>query len=532
MRQRHLSWLTQTSLAQAEVVHWQLSPAALVEAALRRQEGHLSGEGALVCHTGAFTGRSPRDRFIVRDGTTEDVVWWGDVNQPFAPERFDALYAKLAQSLQGQEVYVRDAYACAVPAYRLPIRVVNTVAWHNLFCHNMFLRPSVAELDDFRPAWTILNVPSFQADPSEDGTRQANFTIINFMRRIILIGGTGYAGEMKKGIFTVLNCLLPVQHQVLPMHCAANVGPEDDTAIFFGLSGTGKTTLSADPGRRLIGDDEHGWYDEGVFNFEGGCYAKTIDLSPAKEPKIFEAIRFGAILENVCMDAETRAVDYADAALTENTRCAYPITHVADAVTPSVGSAPRHIFFLTCDAYGVLPPIARLNKAQAMYHFMAGYTAKVAGTEADITTPEATFSACFGAAFLPLHPTHYAAMLGQRIEDQQVAVWLVNTGWIGGPCGVGQRMDLVHTRALIAAALSDALAAVPYTKDTIFGLAIPEQCPGVPPTLLNPARMWADEAAYGAQAQQLAAMFTMHFRQYQDLATPALLAGGPLASGV
>ncbi|MEL6412657.1 MAG: phosphoenolpyruvate carboxykinase (ATP), partial [Bacteroidota bacterium] len=377
LSQAKASWLANMALEKVGKIHWQYSPAALIEAALQHEACQLSQEGALVCKTGHFTGRSPQDKFIVQDDATRDQVWWGPVNAPFSPQQFDALYDKVTQFLQAQEVYIRDVHACALPAYRLPIRIVNTLAWHNLFCHNMFLRPTPEALEDFTPTFTIVNVPAFQAHPAEDGTRHANFTIINFTRRIILIGGTHYAGEMKKGIFSVLNYLLPRAHAVLPMHCAANVGPAGDTAIFFGLSGTGKTTLSADPQRRLIGDDEHGWYKEGVFNFEGGCYAKTIDLSPTKEPQIFQAIRFGTILENVSVESETRVVDYTDVTITENTRCAYPIEYIPDTVQPSVGGIPKNIFFLTCDAHGVLPPIAKLNKAQAMYHFMAGYTAKV-----------------------------------------------------------------------------------------------------------------------------------------------------------
>ena len=525
--QARTSWLAKMTLDKVGKVHWQWSPAALIEAALQRKEGQLSQEGALACKTGKFTGRSPRDKFIVRDDETHDTVWWGTVNSPISPQQFDALYHKIAQFLQEKEVYIRDAYACALPAYRLPIRVVNTMAWHNLFCHNMFLRPKSEELVDFEPAFTIIDVPDFQAHPAQDGTRQSNFTIIDFTRRIILIGGTGYAGEMKKGIFTVLNYLLPQKHQVLPMHCAANMGPEGDTAIFFGLSGTGKTTLSADPQRRLIGDDEHGWYQAGIFNFEGGCYAKTIDLSPTKEPQIFQAIQFGTILENVRLEQDTRAVDYTDTTITENTRCAYPIEYIPSAVKPSVGGIPKHIFFLTCDPYGVLPPIAKLSKAQAMYHFMAGYTATVAGTEVGVTTPQATFSTCFGAAFLPLHPAQYARMLGEKMETHDVTVWLVNTGWIGGPQGVGERIDLAHTRTLITAALSGALEEVDYLEHPGFGIAMPTECPGVSPTLLDPGRAWPNTTDYTQQVHRLAQAFVMHFQQFGRYASAEIQAGGP-----
>ena len=521
------AWLAKMGLLHLGETHWQLSPAALVEEAIRTKEGVLSQEGALVCNTGKFTGRSPADKFIVRDAETEKAVWWGAVNTPLAPEKFDALYQKMAKFLQGKKVYIRDAYACALPAYRLPIRIVNTVAWHNLFCHNLFLRPEEALLENFFPEFTIINAPDFQADPVTDGTRQANFTIINFSKKIILIGGTGYAGEMKKGIFMVLNYLLPKKHQVFPMHCAANIGQQEDTAVFFGLSGTGKTTLSADPDRRLIGDDEHGWYEQGIFNFEGGCYAKTIDLSPEKEPQIFQAIKFGAILENVRFLPATRRVDYANASVTENTRTAYPLEHIANAVMPSVGGIPKNIFFLTCDAQGVLPPIAKLNKGQAMYHFIAGYTAKVAGTEVGISTPKATFSACFGTAFLPLHPTQYDAMLGQKMDAHPVSVWLLNTGWVGGPYGVGKRVELAHTRAMITAVLSGQLDRVDYTEHAIFGVAMPALCPGVPTALLNPESTWEDGAAYTAQANRLAQAFADNFVQYESFANAEIRAGGP-----
>ncbi len=524
------SWLVEMELDLVGEIYWQLSPAVLAEEALKNQEGKLSQEGALVCSTGKFTGRSPRDKFIVQDDETRDSVSWGPVNTPFEPHLFDVLYQKVLQSLYGKKVYIRDAYACAPSAYRLPIRVINTSAWHNLFCYNLFLRPEQEAFDSFLPAFTIIDVPEFQAVPAEDGTRQANFTIINFSKRIILIGGTGYAGEIKKAIFTVLNYMLPKKHQILPMHCAANLGPQGDTAIFFGLSGTGKTTLSADPNRRLIGDDEHGWCEQGIFNFEGGCYAKTIGLSPEKEPQIFNAIKFGTVLENACFLEDSRVVDYTNASITENTRSAYPIEYIQNAVIPSIGGIPKHIFFLTCDAHGVLPPIAKLSKEQAMYHFMAGYTAKVAGTEAGVITPQATFSACFGAAFLPLHPTQYATMLGKKLEVHAVSVWLINTGWVGGGYGIGQRMDLEHTRAMITAALSGALYKVSYITHAIFGIATPTTCPGVPSALLNPSSTWHDAEAYHAQACQLAQAFADNFEQYKHFASKEIQAGGPKLS--
>jgi len=525
--QAKATWLAKMALTHVGQTYWQLSPAELIEEAIKQKEGTLSQEGALVCGTGRFTGRSPCDKFIVQDQETRDTLWWGPMNKPLAPDRFDALYRKVTQFLKKRTVYIRDVYASALPTYRLSIRVVNTEAWHNLFCHNLFLRPTQEGLSDFVPEFTIINVPDFQADPVVDGTCHPNFTIINFSQRIILIGGTGYAGEMKKSIFTVLNYLLPQYHQVLPLHCAANMGSKGDTAIFFGLSGTGKTTLSADPMRRLIGDDEHGWYDQGIFNFEGGCYAKTIDLSSEKEPQIFQAIKFGTILENMRFLVGKREVDYNNATITENTRSAYPIEYIPNAVIPSLGGIPQHIFFLTCDAQGILPPIAKLNKAQAMYHFIAGYTAKVAGTEVGVTAPRAVFSACFGANFLPLHPIKYAAMLGRKMEEHAVSVWLINTGWIGGGYGVGKRMQLVHTRAIITAVLSGALDKATYIKHPIFGVAIPTKCPGIPADLLNHSNSWEDAASYTTRAHALAQSFVNNFTQYEALADQEIKSGGP-----
>lgn len=509
------AWLAQRGLTQLGKTLWQLSPAALVEEAIRNGEGLLADPGALVCHTGKLTGRAPQDKFIVQDDETQATVWWGAINQPFDPDKFDALYKKVIQYLQGKQVYIRDAYAGALPAYQLCLRIINTQAWHNLFCHNLFLRPTQAELSCFLPEWTIIHVPTFQATPAIDGTKHTNFTIINFTTKIILIGGTGYAGEIKKSVFTVLNYLLPQKHQVLPIHCAATVGRGGDTAVYLGLSGTGKTTLSADPHRSLIGDDEHGWDDEGIFNLEGGCYAKTINLAQDQEPQIFNAIKFGAILENVCFVPNTRMVDYANASITENTRSAYPIEHLPNATIPSVGGIPKHIFFLTCDAYGVLPPIAKLSKEQAMYYFITGYTAKVAGTEAGIAAPQTIFSACFGLAFLPLHPTRYAKMLGDKLAAHKATVWLVNTGWIGGPYSIGTRIQLAYTRAMVAAALSGTLAQVAYVKHPVLGIAIPTACPEVPSQLLDPASLWADPAAYEVAVRSLAREFEAAFASYQ-----------------
>ena len=510
-------------------VHLNLPPAALVEEALRRGEGQLTDTGALMADTGAFTGRSPKDRFVVKDENTADSVWWGDINIPFAPDKFDALHQKMVAYLADKEVYVREGYAGADPAYRLKLRVVTEMAWHNLFCYNMFLRPAEGADTSWAPDFSIICAPGFEADPATDGTRQPNFAIINFTQKMILIGGTGYAGEMKKGIFGVLNYLLPHEHNTLPMHCSANVGEAGDTAVFFGLSGTGKTTLSADPNRGLIGDDEHGWTPEGgIFNFEGGCYAKVIDLSREKEPQIWDAIRFGSIVENTRFVPGTHTVDYANKSVTENTRTAYPIDFIDNAVEPSVGTTPKNIFFLTADAFGVLPPISRLDKSHAMYLFMSGYTAKVAGTEMGVTEPQTTFSACFGAVFLPLHPTKYAEMLGRKMdENPNINVWLINTGWTGGSYGTGSRMKLAYTRAMITAALNDQLDAVKFNKHAIFGVEVPGAVPGVPTEILDPRNTWADKAAYDVTAANLAEKFVKNFEKYADFANEEILAGAP-----
>ncbi len=513
----------------ADTVHWNLSPAELVEESLKNGEGVLTDNGALMADTGKFTGRSPKDKFVVKDANTENSVWWGDINFPISPEKFEQLENKMLKHLEGKKLYIRDAYAGADPDHQLKLRVVNTQAWHNLFCYNMFLRPTREELSTFQPNFTIINIPDFQADPEVDGTRQANFTIINFTTRTILIGGSGYAGEMKKGIFTVLNYTLPHEHKVLSMHCSANVGKKGDTAIFFGLSGTGKTTLSADPERGLIGDDEHGWTDKTVFNFEGGCYAKVVDLTHEKEPQIWDAIKFGAIVENTRFYEGTRQVDYLNTTVTENTRTAYPIHHISNAIEPSVANVPKNIFFLTADAFGVLPPISKLNEGQAMYHFISGYTAKVAGTEVGINEPVSTFSACFGAAFLPLHPTKYATMLGQKMKENKVNVWLINTGWSGGPYGVGSRMKLKYTRAMITAALNGELDDVEFVNHQIFGVAMPTTCPNVPDELLSPRNTWEDKAAYDAKAKDLAGQFVNNFKKYADFASEEILAGAPKA---
>ncbi|QIX59947.1 phosphoenolpyruvate carboxykinase (ATP) [Hymenobacter sp. BT18] len=510
-------------------VHLNLPPAELVEQALRRSEGTLTDTGALMADTGKFTGRSPKDRFVVQDASTEDSVWWGDINIPFAADKFDQLHAKMVHYLADKELFVRDAYAGAHPDYRLKLRVVNELAWHNLFCYNMFLRPEEGADTSWTPDFSIICAPGFEADPEVDGTRQANFAIINFSKKMILIGGTGYAGEMKKGIFGVLNYLLPHEKNTLSMHCSANIGEQGDTAIFFGLSGTGKTTLSADPNRGLIGDDEHGWMpgQAGIFNFEGGCYAKVIDLSKEKEPQIWDAIRFGSIVENTRFVPGTRTVDYANKSVTENTRTAYPIHFIDNAVEPSVGGVPKNIFFLTADAFGVLPPISKLDKSHAMYHFMSGYTAKVAGTEVGITEPQTTFSACFGQVFLPLHPTTYAEMLGKKMEEHDVNVWLINTGWTGGSYGTGTRMKLPYTRAMITAAINGDLDEVEFVKHPVFGVEMPTSVPHVPSTILDPRNTWSDTEAYDKTAASLADKFVANFQKYAEYANEEILAGAP-----
>lgn len=517
-------------LGKAGKVNYNLSPAELVEAALKRGEGVLADSGALAADTGEFTGRSPKDKFCVKDAKTENTVWWGDVNQPFDGDKFEKLLNKVIDHLEGKEIFARDAYACADSNYRLTIKVFTETAYNNLFCHNLFLRPTAEELKNFDSEWVIINAPSFHADPAVDGTRQHNFSMLDFTRKIILIGGSGYTGEMKKGIFTVLNYILPEEKNVLSMHCSANIGNEtNDTAIFFGLSGTGKTTLSADPNRRLIGDDEHGWSGNTVFNFEGGCYAKCIDLTQEKEPQIFDAIKFGTLLENIRFNEGTRTPDYTNTTVTENTRAAYPIYSVDNIATPSIGSTPKNIFFLTADAFGVLPPISKLTPEQAMYHFISGYTAKVAGTEAGVTEPQATFSACFGKAFLPLHPGKYAKLLGEKLKESGANVWLVNTGWSGGSYGVGNRMKLSFTRAMITAALKGELSNVEYTTHKVFGLAMPNSCPDVPTEILHPRTTWTDANEYDQKANQLAELFIKNFSQYADGVTEDILSAAPKA---
>ncbi|QHI37135.1 Phosphoenolpyruvate carboxykinase [ATP] [Kordia antarctica] len=509
-------------------VHYQLSSDQLHEETINKKQGIETSLGAITVNTGEFTGRSPKDRFIVKDSITEDKVWWGDINIPFEPAAFDALYDKVVDYLSEKEIYVRDAYACADKNYKLNIRVINEYPWSNMFAYNMFLRPTEAELDGFEEEWLVVNAPGFMANPEVDGTRQHNFAILNFEKKIALIGGTGYTGEIKKGIFSALNFVLPVFKNTLPMHCSANVGKDGDTAIFFGLSGTGKTTLSADPERKLIGDDEHGWTNENtVFNFEGGCYAKVIDLSEDKEPEIYHAIKKGAILENVVLD-ENKNVDFADTSITQNTRVSYPIYHIDNIQVPSIGKNPKNIFFLTADAFGVLPPISKLTPGQAAYHFISGYTAKVAGTEAGITEPVPSFSACFGAPFMPLHPTKYAEMLSNKMQEADVNVWLINTGWTGGPYGTGSRMKLKYTRAMITAALEGKLNDVDFHTHPIFGLAMPKACPNVPTEVLNPIDTWENAANYNAKAAELSNSFKKNFAQFSAYANEEIMNGGPI----
>lgn len=495
---------------------WNLSPAELIEDTIISGEGILTDSGAIAVETGEFTGRSPKDRFIVCDSKTENAVWWGDVNIKFTPEKFDALFDRMKAYLIGRDVYVRDNYVCADKNFRLNVRTVVELPWLSHFANNMFLRPTDEELENFSPDWHIICVPEFMADPEIDGTRQHNFAILNFTRKMILIGGTKYTGEIKKGVFSALNFILPHEKQVLSMHCSANIGKTGDTAVFFGLSGTGKTTLSSDPNRQLIGDDEHGWADNTVFNIEGGCYAKTIDLSRDKEPQIFDAIKFGAILENIGFADGSSVPDYTDNSITENTRVSYPLEHIENTAKPSIGTSPKNIFFLTCDAFGVLPPISRLTTEQAMYHFMSGYTAKVAGTEVGITEPKTTFSACFGAAFLPLHPAKYAELLGKKLEGSDIKVWLINTGWSGGSYGVGSRMKLSYTRTMITAAIEGKLDNVTYSKLPIFELEFPTTCGEVPSEILNPRNTWSDKAAYDETANNLATQFVKNFEKYAD----------------
>ncbi len=519
--------LEKHGLEPVEEVHWNLSPAALYEASLERGETHIAHMGALAAVTAPHTGRSPKDKFIVRDAVTEGAVDWGAINQPMSPTHWERLRADVTSYLEGRELFVRDARAGADPDYAINVRVVSERAWATLFAYNMFLRPSADELQTMVPDFTVLHAPLFQARPDYHGTRTAAVVALNFAAGEVIIAGTRYAGEIKKAVFTVMNHLLPEQG-VLPMHCSANIGPDGDTALFFGLSGTGKTTLSADPSRSLIGDDEHGWSAHGVFNFEGGCYAKTIRLSREGEPEIYGATRmFGTILENVMLDEVTAEIDYDDDSITENTRASYPLDYIANNVPGGTGGQPRNVVFLTADAFGVLPPISRLTPEQAMYHFLSGYTAKVAGTERGVTEPQATFSTCFAAPFLPRRPGVYAGMLGEKLRETGADVWLVNTGWSGGGYGVGSRMRLAHTRAMVGAALAGALRSVPTRVDPVFGLHVPESVPGVPGEVLRPRDTWKDPAAFDAAAARLAGMFKENFTRFAEQVPEAVREAGP-----
>ena len=505
---------------------WNLIPTELYEEAIRNGEAILTDDHALRVLTGKYTGRSPQDKFIIDQPSIHDDIDWGEINQPKEEEVFDNLFDKVTDYLADKKLYVKDCYAGADKKYQLNVRVVSEAAYHGLFAHNMFIRPSKEELENHEPDFTVLAAPNFKADPDVDGTRSEAFVLVNFDKKIILIGGTLYSGEVKKGIFGIMNYLLPKQ-DVMAMHCSANMSKDGDTAVFFGLSGTGKTTLSSDQNRILIGDDEHGWSEDGVFNIEGGCYAKTINLSEEGEPLIYATTKMpGTILENVVLD-ENRHPDFDDVSLTQNTRCSYPIDSIPNASETGTGGHPSNVIFLTCDAFGVLPPISKLTPEQAMYHFISGYTAKVAGTERGVTEPQATFSACFGAPFMPLHPTVYAELLADKIRRHNADVWLINTGWTGGPHGVGHRMELSHTRQMLSEALQGNLEDVDYELDDIFGLAIPESVEGVPNEVLIPRKTWSDKEAYDAKAEELASMFAENFTQFESEASSELIKAGP-----
>jgi phosphoenolpyruvate carboxykinase (ATP) len=515
-------------ITQASSVYWNLTTPELYEEIARRNEGLISAHGALLVDTGEHTGRAAKDKAIVRDATSADKVFWGEVNKEFSPEKFNALRDRMMAATAGRDLFVQDTYAGADPRYQLPVRIITELAWHSLFARTMFINKT-DDAVDFKPEFTIINLPSFKADPAQDGTRAPTFILMDFSQRLVLIGGTSYAGETKKSVFTILNYLLP-QRGVMSMHCSANVGDANDVAIFFGLSGTGKTTLSADPERRLIGDDEHGWSEDGVFNFEGGCYAKVIRLSPDAEPDIYRTTRmFGTVMENVVFDPATRIPDLDNAAKTENTRAAYPLTSIPNIVPEGHAGHPRNIIMLTADAFGVLPPVARLTPEQAMYHVLSGYTAKVAGTERGVTEPEATFSTCFGAPFMVLHPGVYADLLGQRMAEHNAACWLVNTGWSGGPYGTGQRMSIKYTRAMIRAILDGSLAAIETRPDPVFGVGVPVACPGVPAEVLTPRNTWQDPAAYDRKAKELARRFNDNFKKYESGVSESVRAVAPKA---
>ena len=512
---------------QSSKIFWNLSPNELMKETLLRGEGTLTNNGTLSIKTGKFTGRSPKDRYIVLDNATEGKVHWNDINQPYNKEDYDILEAKVKSYLNDKELSVQDIAACQAKDHQLKVRLIAEYPWSAHFVHNMFVRLTEDQRTDFQPDWIIMCAPGFKADPDTDNTVASNFSIINFEKKTILIGGTGYTGEIKKGIFSVLNMILPSEKNILSMHCSANVGKQGDAAVYFGLSGTGKTTLSADPERALIGDDEHGWSDDGLFNFEGGCYAKCIGLDPAYEPTIYNAIKPGAILENISFHPCSSRPNYDDASITQNTRVSYPLHHISNRYGEEIAPHPKNVFFLTCDAFGVLPPLSRLTNAQAMYYFMSGYTAKVAGTEEGVLEPKATFSACFGAPFLPLHPGIYADLLGQKIRNHNVQVWLVNTGWTSGPYGQGHRIALKHTKQLISTVLTGAMDEATYESTEVFGLSIPTSCPDIPSEILNPRNTWEDKLAYDDQRSRLAMMFSKNFEQYNKEIADEIKAAAP-----
>lgn len=507
--------------------HYNLDEDTLINLTVNNGLGQLTNTGALMVDTGEFTGRSPKDRFIVKDAITSNTVDWGDINIPFDADKFDSLYNKVINYLEGKELFVRDAFACADNNYKLSVRVINELPWQNLFVRNMFIEATGQELKDFTADWHVIAAPGFKADAEIDGTRQHNFSVINFEKKVIIIGGTAYTGEIKKGIFSVLNYVLPKNEGVLSMHCSSNMGNDGDTAVFFGLSGTGKTTLSADPERQLIGDDEHGWSNEGVFNFEGGCYAKTINLSPEGEPMIYGAIKKGALVENMRFKSGTQELDFENDEVTQNIRVSYPLEHIDNARIPSTGNIPENIFFLTYDAFGVLPPISKLNEGQAMYQFISGFTSKVAGTEAGVTEPQTTFSACYGAPFMPLHPMEYAQMLGDKMRTNNTKVWLVNTGLVGGSYGTGKRISLKHTREIIKQALGGELDKQGTETMPVFGFEIPKTCPNVPDEILNPREQWADKDAYDSKLESLAKAFNENFEQFKSKASNEVLNCAP-----
>ena len=532
---KHKVGLETHGLKNLKRIHWNLSTPQLYEHIIANEEGHISHLGPVCVSTGEHTGRAPKDKFIVQEPSSQENIWWGKVNRPFSVEQFEALYSRVLAYLQGKEVYVQDCCAGSDPKHQTHIRVITEEAWHSLFARNMFIQiRDMIKLETHEPAFTVIQVPGFKAVPAIDGTNSEVFVIVDFGKQLVLIGGTSYAGEIKKSVFSILNYLLPQKQSVLSMHCSANIGKKGDSAVFFGLSGTGKTTLSADPLRKLIGDDEHGWSDRGVFNFEGGCYAKVIRLSQKSEPEIYDCTRrFGTLLENVVMDLDTRRLNLDDASLTENTRASYPITHIQNAVLDGMGGHPDNVIMLTCDAYGVMPPVSKLTPEQAMYHFISGYTAKVAGTEKGMSRePTAIFSTCFGAPFMSLHPSVYADMLGERIAKHNVSCWLVNTGWTGGPYGVGHRIEIKYTRAMIKAILEGQLDKVETQEDPVFGVHVPLKVKGVPDEILQPRNTWIKPETYDAKANELANQFIENFKEYESNVDKKILDASPRPSGL